>query len=174
MLDLIIIVIRAIQALFALVVLGLTAHVASYGFSPSQNSFMIFVSVWTLLILLYLSLAPRFIAAVAHPFAMLALDALTMLFWFAGFIALAVFRHSASEVYIGDGFGDYYNACGSGGIVGRWCGEMEAASVFGALEWALFVATTVLLALEVLRGRSGRSKTNTAGPSTTFGPTTQV
>ena len=96
---------------------------------------MVFVSVWTLLILLYLSLAPRFIASVAHPIAMLALDALTMLFWFAGFIALAVFRHNVGEVYLGDVFGDLYNTCGSGGILDRWCGELEAAAVFGGLEW---------------------------------------
>ena len=31
---------------------------------------------------------------------------------------------------------------------------------------ALFVATTVLLALEVMRGRGGRSKTTTTGPVT--------
>ena len=96
---------------------------------------MVFVAVWTILILLYLSLAPRLMASVAHPIPMLALDALTMLFWFAGFIALAVFRHSVSEVYLGDYFGDVYSACGSGGVLGRWCGELEAAAVFGGVEW---------------------------------------
>ena len=161
MIELIIIALRAIQALFALVVLGLTAHgtsspstrknqespsltpspptVASL-ISPSQNSFLVFVSVWTILILIYLSLAPRFMASAAHPIPMLPLDALTMLFWFAGFIALAVFRHelSESEAYYGDVFGDIYSASvcgGSSGLLGRWCGELEAAAVFGGLEW---------------------------------------
>lgn len=93
---------------------------------------MVFASVWTLVILLYLSLAPRVLSAVAHPVAMLALDALTMLFWFAGFVALAVFHHQAEEVYLGDGYGDVYKGCS---IAGGFCGEVEAAVVFGALEW---------------------------------------
>ena len=93
---------------------------------------MVFVSVWTLLILIYLALAPRFFSAVAHPMAMLGLDALTMLFWFAGFIAIAVLHHQLEDVYLDDGFGDLYKGCG---LVGGLCGEIEAAAVFGAFEW---------------------------------------
>lgn len=64
--------------------------------------------------------------------ALLGLDALTMLFWFAGFIALAVLHHQIENVYFGDGFGDLYKGCSfAGGI----CGQIEAAVVFGALEW---------------------------------------
>ncbi|CAF9943396.1 MAG: hypothetical protein ALECFALPRED_000289 [Alectoria fallacina] len=170
MLDIILIALRAVQALFAIIVLGLTGHVASYGLTPSSDSFMVFASVWTLLILIYLALAPRFFSAFAHPIAMLGLDALTMLFWFAGFIALAVFHHRAEQVYVGDGLGDYYKGCS---VAGGWCGEIEAAAIFGAFEWALFVATTALLALEFMRGRGGRSSKPAAGPST-FGDTAQV
>ena len=36
-------------------------------------------------------LAPRFFPKAAHKFAILAVDAVTMLFWFSGAIALAVF-----------------------------------------------------------------------------------
>lgn len=93
---------------------------------------MVFVSVWTLLVLIYLALAPRFFSAFAHPMAMLGLDALTMLFWFAGFIALAVLHHQFEGVYLGDGFGDAYHGCA---LAGGLCGEIEAAAVFGALEW---------------------------------------
>lgn len=93
---------------------------------------MLFTAIWTLLILIYLALAPRFFSAFAHPMAMLALDALTMIFWFAAFIALAVFHHRAEEVVFGDGFGDYYKGCS---LAGGYCGEIEAAAVFGALEW---------------------------------------
>lgn len=154
MLDIIIIALRAVQALFAIIVLGLTGHgkpallpfsstlpthlrskspadippVASYGDTPSSDSFLVFTSVWTLLILVYLALAPRLFSALAHPIAMVGLDALTMLFWFAGFIALAVFHHQAEDVY----FGGIIQACS---IAGGLCGEIEAAVVFGALEW---------------------------------------
>ena len=92
---------------------------------------MVFAAVWTLLVLIYLALAPRFFSAVAHPIAMLGLDALTMLFWFAGFIALAVWHHRAEDVYVGDGF-EYYKACS---YAGGYCREVEAAVVFGAFEW---------------------------------------
>ena len=92
---------------------------------------MVFTAVWTLLVLIYLALAPRFFSTVAHPIAMLGLDALTMLFWFAGFIALAVWHHRAEDVYVGDGY-EYFQACS---IVGGYCREIEAAVVFGAFEW---------------------------------------
>ncbi|KAI9871293.1 MAG: hypothetical protein M1830_008989 [Pleopsidium flavum] len=88
---------RAIQALFALIVLGLTAYVAHWYrddtvyASPSQVNFLIFTSLWTLLALAYLTLTPWLAPRASHKFAILAVEALTMLFWFAGFIALAVF-----------------------------------------------------------------------------------
>ena len=94
---------------------------------------MIFAAVWTLLVLIYLALAPRFFSAFAHPAAMLGLDALTMLFWFAGFIALAVWHHRAESVYFYDGYYDY-KACAT---IGGYCRETEAAVVFGAFEWCV-------------------------------------
>ncbi len=78
---------------------------------------MVFVSVWTLLVLPYLALAPTMFSRFANKYAILALDALTMLFWFASFIALAVYR-------------DDWGNCR-----GRWCNTLTAAAVFGAFEW---------------------------------------
>lgn len=60
--------------------------------------------------------------------AMLGLDALTMLFWFAGFIALAVYHHQLEEVY----FDGILQGCS---VAGGYCGDVEAAVVFGAFEW---------------------------------------
>ena len=71
-------------------------------------------------------------ASAAHPVAMLALDAVTMLFWFAGFIALAVLHHRVEEVYFQDRVGNVYKGCA---VAGGFCGEIAAAVVFGALEW---------------------------------------
>ena len=93
---------------------------------------MVFASVWTLLILIYLSLAPRLFSAFAHPAAMLGLDALTMLFWFAGFIALAVYDHDLHKVYVIDDDLDVFKGCS---VVGGYCREVDAAVVFGAFEW---------------------------------------
>ena len=78
---------------------------------------MLFVSIWTLLVLPYLALAPSMFPRFANKFAIFGLDVLTMLFWFAGFIALAVHR-------------DEDLTC-----VGRLCSTMTAACVFGAFEW---------------------------------------
>ena len=80
---------------------------------------MVFVSVWTLLVLPYLALAPTFFERFANKFAILALDALTMLFWFSGFIALAVYRD------------DFVGGCHGF----RVCKTVTAAIVFGAFEW---------------------------------------
>ena len=106
--------------------------VASYANTPSQDSFLVFVSIWTLLVVLYLGLAPKFFPSLAIPFAILALDALTMLFWFAGFIALAVFDRDLHNVGVVDLEGDVFSGCG---LVGNLCGVITAAVVFGAFEW---------------------------------------
>ena len=65
----------------------------------------------------YLSLAPRFFPAAAHKFGILAVEVLTMLFWFAGFIAAAVF---VSDLLF----------C-RGGV----CSAAQAAVAFAAFEW---------------------------------------
>jgi hypothetical protein len=87
-------------------------------------SFNVFNSVWTILVATALLVIPMKFAGskVNHHFGALALDALTMLFWFAGFIALAVWTNRTFNV---DGFefrGRVYNVA-------------VAASVFAAFEW---------------------------------------
>jgi len=86
--------------------------------SPSQINFLLFDAVWTLLALLYLTLVPwRFSDTRAHhKFAILGVEVLTMLFWFAGFVALAVFLSD--------------RVC-----FGHVCSAAKAAAVFGAFEW---------------------------------------
>lgn len=86
--------------------------------SPGQINFLIFDSVWTFLALAYLIVVPwRFSDTVAHhKFAILAVETLTMIFWFAGFIALAVFLDD--------------RVC-----FGHVCSAAKAAAVFAAFEW---------------------------------------
>ena len=92
------------------------AH-STYQDSPTRVNFLIFVSLWTLLALIYLALTPRFFPSLAHKYAILGLDFVTMIFWFAGWIALAVYKENLL-------------LCG-----GNICHVMTAAIVFGALEW---------------------------------------
>lgn len=60
--------------------------------------------------------------------ASLVLELLTMLFWFAGFVALAVFHRDL----VNDANFFFVGGCDD---LGNTCGVIEAAVVFGALEW---------------------------------------
>ncbi|KAI8964669.1 marvel domain-containing protein [Daldinia sp. FL1419] len=144
-------IVHLVAAIFAIIELGLTAYLASrynrynrydgwYGYdgysSPPRVNFMIFNSVWSLLVLLYVGVTPLYLTSVFHRLAALALNAITTIFWFAGAIALAVF-------YTGLG------NCGSN----TFCGSAEAAIVFGFFLWVLFTFLTVVDALDSLRNR---------------------
>ncbi|KAI4759629.1 hypothetical protein E4T52_06589 [Aureobasidium sp. EXF-3400] len=133
--------IRIAQVLIALIVLGTSAYVTSsfHNGSPSSINFLVFSSVWTLLALIYLSLTSWKLERFAHPWIICGVESLTMLFWFAGFIAAAV--------------------CLSDLITS--CSSAKAATVFAAFEWVLFAVTTALAVMAVLgRGRP------TKGPNT--------
>lgn len=84
--------------------------------SPSEVNFIVFAAVWSLLALIYLMLAPLRFERFAHNMAILAVEAVTMIFWFAGFIALAVFLSDRT-------------------CYGSVCGSAKAACVFAAFEW---------------------------------------
>lgn len=86
--------------------------------APSEINFLIFASVWSVLALAYLVVVPwKFSGSiVGHKFGILAAEALTMLFWFAGFLALAVFLSN--------------RVC-----FGQVCNVAKAAVVFASLEW---------------------------------------
>ncbi|QIX02432.1 hypothetical protein AMS68_007949 [Peltaster fructicola] len=138
----ILLAIRAIQALLAIIVLGTAADVAVWwggawhAWSPSEFSFLIFSAVWTLLVLVYLIVVPlRFSESVLHHrFAVLAVESVTMLFWFAGFIAAAVFM--TGRICFGD-----------------ICKVAKACIIVAAFEWLLFAITTGLAALQIFSSR---------------------
>jgi len=133
---------RITQAVFAIIVLGLTAFVANWwgGFwhdiSPAEINFLLFCAVWTILALAYLIVVPWKFAnsAAGHKFGILAAEALTMLFWFAGFIALAVFLSN--------------RVC-----FGQVCNVAKAAVVFASFEWLVFAVTFGMATLHVVRTR---------------------
>ncbi|KAF4554135.1 Hypothetical protein D9617_5g070120 [Elsinoe fawcettii] len=133
--------VRAIQAVLTIIVLGLTAYVANWwsgywrAYSPSQINFLVFTSVWTVLALAYLVLSQWRFERFAHKFAILGVEALTMLFWFAGFIALAVFLSD--------------RVC-----FGNVCNSAKAAAAFAAFEWVFFAITTTMATIHVFRTRN--------------------
>lgn len=137
---------RAVQAVFSLIVLGLAAYVVdSYtspwgSWSPHSVNFMLFTSVWTLLAVAYLILAPSRFPAAAHKYAIAGVEAVTMIFWFAAWVAVAAL------------WGNYKCPRGWGP-----CDAGIAAIVFSAFIWLTFVATTVMAALHIRRTPHGSS-----------------
>lgn len=79
---------------------------------------MLFNGIWTAFVATpFLVFAPAHVNSLAHRFVVVAVDLVTMVFWFAGFIALAVMLPPG------------------GACQGRVCSCLQAATVFGALEW---------------------------------------
>lgn len=136
-------ILRGVQALFAIIVLGLTAYAVNrtLGFNSTIN-FNLFCSIWTFFIAVpYLVLAPIYFPAAAHQYALIGVDAVTMIFWFAGFIALGSMLPPPQYCHGG-------------------CGHMQAATVFGSFEWVLFLAAVVLVVLPLVRNRGSGVKAN--------------
>lgn len=128
--------------IFAIVELGLTGYLVSVydssydrDASPSILNFMLFNSVWSILVLAYIGLTPLYYTRIFHRLASLALEWITMIFWFAGSIALAV--------YVG---GPYH-------CTNSFCNSIEAAIAFGFFLWALFCVLVVVDTIESLRSR---------------------
>ncbi|KAJ6540294.1 membrane-associating domain-containing protein [Mycena capillaripes] len=128
-------ILRVAQALLALGVLITTAFIANQydmggGGSPSQVNFLLFASVWTLVLALpYLTFSYRYFPDAAHKFGIFAAEFVTMIFWFGGFIALAVF----TTIFLG---------CSA-----PVCGAAQAATTLAAFEWVLFMTRSACASL---------------------------
>ncbi|ROT40213.1 hypothetical protein SODALDRAFT_348504 [Sodiomyces alkalinus F11] len=131
---------RILQGLLALTVLATSAYVVEWYFratrfaAPSEFTFLIFAPTWTLVSLAYLELTPRFVPRASHPYAALAFEFLNTIFYFAGFIALAVFL---------------------GRVVfcrGAECIAARIAVVAASVEFVLWSVTFGLMAKYVFKG----------------------
>ncbi|KAL2018740.1 hypothetical protein VTK56DRAFT_446 [Thermocarpiscus australiensis] len=126
----------AVTAVFDIIELGLTAYIVSpYWSTPSSMAFMLFNSIWTLLVLAYIGVTTFYFSQFYHRLGALALRWITMIFWFAGSIALAAYWGSP--------------ACGGN----TYCGSVEAAIAFGFFLWALFGFLVLVDTLDFLRAR---------------------
>lgn len=130
-----------VAAVFSLIELGLTAYIISEydydtwgwwggyngaggSYSPDRVNFMLFNAIWSLLVLAYVGLTPLYLTTIFHKLAALVLEAVTVVFWFAGSIALAVFIGAPR--------------CGSNTL----CGSYQAAVAFGFFLWFVFPKRT--------------------------------
>lgn len=95
-----------------------------WSFSSTVN-FLLFLGCWTCFVAVpYLGAAPIFFPRLAHHFVIPAVEVITMIFWFAGFIALGA--ELPPPAY-----------CTSSP-----CSALQATTVFGALEWCVFSDAT--------------------------------
>jgi hypothetical protein len=92
-------------------------------------SFLVFTPVWSLVALIALVVMQlKFAHLTASPLArygLLALEGLTMLYWFAGFVALAVFL--ADRI-----------------CFGQVCDVARAGTVISAISWAVWMGSFVM------------------------------
>ena len=143
---------RGVQVLFSIIVMGLTAYIVDRytnpwgSWSPHSINFMLFTSIWTLLAVAYLVLVPTRFPRAAHKFAIAGVEFLSMIFWFAAWVAVAVL------------WGDIW--WGPSGHRGPIYGSGVAAIIFAAFVWLTFVATTIISALHIRRS----SRNDTAPP----------
>lgn len=132
--------VRAVQALFAVIVIGLTGYglfrtksfensqkktnkspvVSTFynGWSYSDTvNFLLFLGCWTAFVAVpYLAISPIWFPRLAHHYVIPAVEVITMIFWFAGFIAMGAMLPRPR-------------------CHGSACSSLQAATVFGAFEW---------------------------------------
>ncbi|KAH8688744.1 marvel domain-containing protein, partial [Talaromyces proteolyticus] len=153
---------RALQLIFAIIVIGTDGYAIhvfrghtvyehfefgnfyDYYGVPDAWGFLMFCAGWTFLGVIFLLIAGiRFADHALIGYVRIAVEAVALLSWLAGFIAVAV--------NIGS------NACPA---EENSCGSLKTATVFGALEWLLFVITTTLT-IRLVFNSTRRSKNST-------------
>jgi len=160
------IALRALQLIFAIIVIGTDGYAIhvfrghtvyehfkfgnfyDYYGVPDAWGFLLFCAAWTFLGIIFLLITGiSFADHALIGYIRVAVEAVAFLSWLAGFIAVAV--------NIGS------NACPADE---NHCGSLKAATVFGALEWLLFVITTILT-IKLVFNSSRRARTSTTSPA---------
>lgn len=107
--------------------------------SPVEINFLIFSPVWTILALSALVVVPMkmtsLAASTAGKFGLLALEVLTMLYWFGGFVAMAVFLRD--------------RIC-----FGAVCDVAKAGTALSAVTWLVWMGSVVISIMTILRKKN--------------------
>lgn len=102
--------------------------------SPSIFNFLVFAPVFSLLSIIYLETIPRFAPRGSHPWASMGVELINTIFYFSGFIALAVFM---SRLIFCNG---------------AVCSVGKADAVITALDFVVWTASTTLMAMDLFKG----------------------
>lgn len=131
---------RVFQIVLALIVLGTAGYVANWynadtlTASPNQINFLVFIPIFSFITVAYLEITPRYAKRASHPYAHFGLEILNAIFYFSGFIALAVFL--SKLLY----------------CRGSVCASARTACIFAAINCITWILTTVLLGMEIFKG----------------------
>lgn len=111
--------------------------------SPMEINFLIFTPTWTVLALAPLLVVPlrlpHLLASAPAKWAMLALEGLTMVYWFGGFVALSVFLSD--------------RIC-----FGLVCDVARASTAISALNWVVWTGTFVMGVVEMVKRGGFRAR----------------
>ncbi|KAI6780896.1 MARVEL-like domain protein [Emericellopsis cladophorae] len=106
--------------------------------APSSFNFLMFAPIFSVLSIAYLVLGPRCLPVRwTHPYALLGAEAINTIFYFAGFIALAVFLNALL----------FCN--------GAVCAVGRAISVVAAAEFITWMGSTLIRAKEMIMAGDG-------------------
>lgn len=102
--------------------------------TPPSISFLLFCPVFTVASLFYLECAPRFVPKATHPVLSLSVEALNSIFYFSGFIAVAI---CLGELAFCDG-----SVCMAG----------RGAAVLAAAQFSLWMGSAIMAAKDIFKG----------------------
>ncbi|QSZ34999.1 hypothetical protein DSL72_007861 [Monilinia vaccinii-corymbosi] len=154
---------RIAQLVIAIVILGLSSY-GVYWLVYDGDALTLSAAVISIIICGYVIIASSLAPVMYNYWAILALDILAVVLWLSAFptlaaqIATSVVYTSSYDTY----YGAYYNYKIKRGLgIERraettwdtYKGTMIASSAFGALEFALFVATLIILSVQLHRHR---------------------
>ncbi|KAL9077221.1 MAG: hypothetical protein Q9161_000487 [Pseudevernia consocians] len=152
---------RGLEVFFAILVLGLSGHLVAsqaYGGAPSSTNYNVFLGIW-LLVIAFIGLAASFVSALGGV-VMTALDALSVLFAFAGGVAYAAklgahschrLSYTSTNVVINGGIDPAGKISPAVNLANR-CREAQADTAFIWFAFAAFCATFALSFLAWRRG----------------------
>ncbi|KAM0511150.1 hypothetical protein ACHAPE_010172 [Trichoderma viride] len=141
-----IICVRALQGIMAAASIGLIAYVVNWHLrgshlsTPPSINFLLFCPIFTLASVLYIELTPRFAPRATRPRISLGVEATNCIFYFSGFIAVAIC------------LGDLAFCNGPVCMAGR------GAAVLAAVQFSLWMFSAILATKEMFKGGSGQIK----------------
>ncbi|EHK16004.1 uncharacterized protein TRIVIDRAFT_39899 [Trichoderma virens Gv29-8] len=130
---------RAVQGLMAAASIALAAYVVNWHLrgshlsTPPSINFLLFCPIFTVSSILYLEFTPRFAPKAVHPMVSLIIEAINCIFYFAGFIAVAVC------------LGDLAFCDGSVCMAGR------GTAVLAAAQFSLWMGSAIIAAKAIFK-----------------------